>query len=187
MTVGPGVTVRRVDPTDGTLAETVAALVNRAYASAILEMWTVLFDRISVEAVADFVAAGELVVAELHGEPVGCVRYRDLDPDTGWFGLLATGPEHAGLGVGRMLVDAVEATAASAGHRWMELDLLIPAVATPHQSRLQSWYARLGYVEISREDFRMPDDVLAAAMRSPCVSIRERKRLNEPAPEARKE
>jgi hypothetical protein len=60
-------------------------------------------------------------------------------------------------------------------------------VATPHQARLQSWYARLGYVETSREDFRMPDDRLTIAMRSPCVTICERKALNGPVLEARKE
>ena len=180
MTADRDVAVRRIDPRDEDLAGSITALVNRAYAPAVLELWTILFDRVSADTVADYIAAGELLVAESKGTAIGCVRYRELDSDTGWFGLLATDPDHAGSGAARMLIDAVEEIAAATGHKWMELDLLIPAVATPHQSRLQDWYARLGYVEISREDFRMSDDALAAAVRSPCVAIRERKLLNSP-------
>jgi GNAT superfamily N-acetyltransferase len=168
-------------------SESIASLVNRAYAPAVLELWTVLFDRVSVDTVADYISAGEIVVAEVSGTRVGCVRYRELDADTGWFGLLSVDPDHAGAGVGRILVDAVESMAAGSGRQWMELDLLIPAVPTPHQTRLEDWYARLGYVEISRDEFRMPDGALAAAMRSPCVSIRERKLLKGPVSGSRKE
>jgi GNAT superfamily N-acetyltransferase len=181
------VAVRRIGPTEQHLAGSIAELVNRAYAPAVLELWTSPFDRVSADAVADYIVSGELLVAESDGTPIGCVRYRELDSDTGWFGLLAVDPVRTGSGVGRILVDAVEATAAGAGRTWMELDLLIPAVAMPRQSLLQDWYGRLGYVEISREEFRMRDDELSAAIRSPCVSVRQRKLLNEPARGIRKE
>lgn len=155
----------------------IAATVNRAFAPATLELWTTLFDRVSVRSVAEYIAAGEMVVAERDGALIGCVRYRDLDVDTGHFGLLATDPDSAGSGVGRTLVDTVEALAAAAGHRWMELHLLVPAVAAPRQSRLQDWYERRGYIEIDREDFHLDDHALDAAMRGPCALVRQRKRL----------
>jgi N-acetylglutamate synthase-like GNAT family acetyltransferase len=132
--------------------------------------------------VAGYIAARELVLAERDGTPVGCVRYRDQDEDTGWFGLLAADPDTAGSGVGRVPVEAVEAMARTAGHRWIERDLLIGSVATPHQSRLHDWYARRGYREIDRAAFRLSDDALAAALRWPCVSIRERKQLKQLGP-----
>lgn len=171
------IAVRRIEPSDEQLAVPIAAIVNRAFAPATLELWTTLFDRVSVQSVAEYIAAGEMVVAERDGALVGCVRYRDLDVDTGHFGLLATDPDSAGSGVGRTLVDTVEALAAAGGHRWMELHLLVPAVTTPRQSRLQDWYARRGYLEIDREDFLLEDHALDGAMRWPCALVRERKRL----------
>ena len=123
------------------------------------------------------VAAGEVFVAERLGRLLGCVQYRELDADAAWFGLLAVDPEAAGMGAGTALVEAVETAAASTGRRWIELDLLIPAVDAPHQARLQAWYQRRGCVEAERFDFQPSDASLAETMRAPCVSIRHRKQL----------
>ena len=153
------------------------ALINRAYASAILQLWTAAFDRVGHAEVAAMVAAGEVFAAERQGWLLGCVQYRELDAETSWFGLLAVDPDTAGVGAGTALVDAVEAEAASTGHQRIGLDLLTAGIDTPHQARLQAWYQRRGYVEVGRTDFEPDDASLARTMRAPCVSVRHRKTL----------
>ncbi len=171
------ISVRRVGAAELGRVAPITALINRAYSSAILQLWTVAFERVRPAEVTAMVAAGEVFVAERLGRLLGCVQYREIDADAGWFGLLAVDPESAGVGAGTALVEAVEAAAASTGHRRIELDLLIPAVDAPHQARLQAWYQRRAYVEVERIEFQASDASLAETMRSPCVSIRYRKQL----------
>jgi ribosomal protein S18 acetylase RimI-like enzyme len=74
---------------------------------------------------------------------VGCVRVeRDhREPDApAHLGMLAVRPEHQGLGIGRILVEAAEQLAS---RRWGagELQMLVLAPRT----ELIAWYERLGY------------------------------------------
>jgi len=169
--------VRRVATTERELAGPIAEVINRAYAPAISELWTISFDRVAEADVVDAIAAGEIVVAELDTRIVGSVRVRRVDTDTSWFGVLAVHPSVAGVGVARDLLDYIEEEALADGAGYMELDLLIPSDATSHQARLQRWYERRGYVEVSRTDFAPSDPAIADGLRSTCVSIVHRKIL----------
>jgi GNAT superfamily N-acetyltransferase len=177
MEVGQHVSVRKIEPDDQQMAAPITTLTNRAYAPAILELWTAGFDRVTRSEISAFIAAGEMAVAEQQRKLVGSVQVRDIDPSTSWAGLLAVDPGSSGAGIGRTLIESAERAAASRGRRWMEMELLIPAIETPHQARLQAWYRRRGYVEVGRADFTPADPAMLEAMRSPCVSVRHRKRL----------
>lgn len=85
-----------------------------------------------------------------HGQLVGAIRSRQLNPRTGWFGALAVDVAHGRQGVGAQLVAFAEAQARSAGASTMQLELLVPLHAHPHTERLAAWYARLGYREARR-------------------------------------
>jgi N-acetylglutamate synthase-like GNAT family acetyltransferase len=171
------ISVRRAEPNLVDLVASLTVLINRAYSPAILELWTAAFDRIQPADVAELFTTGSVFIAERRGEVIGCVHYRELAARTAWFGLLAVDPDAAGAGVGAVLVDAVETAAMSTGRSGIELDLLVPAIDTPHQSRLRDWYQRRGYRETSRTHFR-PDDVAREeTLRSPCMTVRYRKQL----------
>ncbi len=91
-----------------------------------------------------------LVAARMHGQLIGAIRSRQLNPRTGWFGALAVDVAHGGRGVGAQLVTFAEAQARAAGATTMQLELLAPLDAHPHTERLAAWYARLGYREARR-------------------------------------
>jgi GNAT superfamily N-acetyltransferase len=84
------------------------------------------------------------VIAERDGVAVGCVLYRDEGEDL-YFGRLSVLPDHRRSGVAEALVAAVEDEARARCARGV---LLGVRIALPGNQRL---FARLGYVEISRE------------------------------------
>lgn len=84
------------------------------------------------------------MIAERDGMAVGCVLYRNKGEDF-YFGRLSVLPNHRRSGVAEALVAAVEDEARTRGAQGV---LLGVRIALPGNQRL---FARLGYVEISRE------------------------------------
>ncbi|MGE3650275.1 MAG: GNAT family N-acetyltransferase, partial [Reyranellaceae bacterium] len=84
------------------------------------------------------------VIAERDGVAVGCVLYRDKGEDL-YFGRLSVLPDHRRSGVAEALVAAVEAEARARGAAGIVLGVRIALTGN------QRLFARLGYVEISRE------------------------------------
>lgn len=84
------------------------------------------------------------LVAERAGVAVGCVLFRDEGEDL-YFGRLSVLPDHRRSGVAEALVAAVEDEARARGAQGVHLGVRI---ALPGNQRL---FARLGYVEVSRE------------------------------------
>ena len=135
-------------------------------------------DRITFERVAGIVADGELAVARVDDRVVGSVLVRELDAETGYFGLLAVDPAEQKSGAGRALVRFAEDASRERGARAMELRLLVPRLGRDAGKQwLASWYERLGYCVIAREDFgeSHPDSV--PAMRTPLDILTFRKEL----------
>jgi GNAT superfamily N-acetyltransferase len=131
---------------DTTLMERITALVNDVYAVAEEGLWTDGATRTTVDEVAELTRAGEIVVARLRGEVVGCVRVQRLDEITGEFGMLAADPAHRGVGVGRELVRYAERKCRADGLGAIQLELLVPRDWThPTKEFLDAWYSRIGY------------------------------------------
>ncbi len=125
-------------------------MVNSAYVLAEQGMWHAGVARTTVAETVEAISRGEVVAARRHGQLVGAIRSRQLNPGTGWFGALAVDGAHGGKGVGAQLVAFAEAQARSSGATTMQLELLVPVHAHPHTERLAAWYARLGYREARR-------------------------------------
>jgi len=85
---------------------------------------------------------GELFIATIGGEAVGCVALRALDRTTIEMKRLYVRPSTRGAGLGKQLVEVAIATALQGGYRELRLDTL--ATMAP----AQALYRSLGFVEI---------------------------------------
>ncbi len=131
---------------DGALVAAITELVNAAYALGEEGIWRDGARRVTAAEMAGLIGAGELVVAILEREVVGCVRVRRLDGRTGELGMLAAAPRCWGSGLGRLLIEHAERLSRARGLDTMRLDLLVPTGPPhPHKERMHRWYARLGY------------------------------------------
>ncbi|GAA3523839.1 GNAT family N-acetyltransferase [Amycolatopsis ultiminotia] len=154
---------------DAALVATVTELVNSVYARAEEGLWAGPLERTTTTEVAGLVAAGEIVVARLDGRVVGCVRVRRLADDTGEFGMLAASAQVRGAGLGRALVRFAEERARTAGHRRMQLELLVPRRGThPMKEFLAGWYQRLGYRVVRTSTLEAAFPRLAGRSAVPC-------------------
>lgn len=89
---------------------------------------------------------GRLLLAEVAGEPIGCVALRPLGPAIAEMKRMWVEPGFGGHGIGRALAERVVAEAAAIGYLTMRLDTL------PERLRAaQHLYRSLGFVEI--EDY----------------------------------
>jgi GNAT superfamily N-acetyltransferase len=135
---------------DPDLVAAVVGLVNKVYDESEQGLWVDGAARTTADEVAAFIAAGEIVAAYLDGRLVGVVRTQRLDDATGEFGMLAADPSVRGQGIGRDLVRYAEDASRAHGHRFMQLELLVPrGWKLASKEFLAQWYARLGY-EVDR-------------------------------------
>ncbi|MBB4684293.1 GNAT family N-acetyltransferase [Amycolatopsis jiangsuensis] len=154
---------------DAALVAAVSTLINLVYAHSEEGLWTGSADRTAPGEIAGFVAAGEIAVARLGGRVVGCARVRSLDAGTGEFGLLAAAPAVRGTGLGRELVRFAEERGRAAGHRRMQLELLVPREGThPAKEFLDRWYRRLGYGVVGKSTLDADFPQLAPLLAVPC-------------------
>jgi GNAT superfamily N-acetyltransferase len=153
----PVLTVELLPPDaadDAALVADLSDRINRVYAVGEEGMWLEGAVRIQPAEVEASLRKGEIAVSRLDGRVVGSVRIRQLDSETGEFGLLVADPEHRGIGVGRELVRFAEEHARSRGLETMQLELLVPRDWThPAKQFLHDWYSRLGYRVVSSRDF----------------------------------
>jgi ribosomal protein S18 acetylase RimI-like enzyme len=132
-----------------TLADEVAALVNRVYDEAERGLWRDGATRTDAEEVEALLEAGELAGLRRDGRLAGVVRIRLLDDETGEFGMLAADPALRGQGIGRDLVAYAEAEVLATGRRIMQLELLVPREGTlASKEFLHAWYTRRGYEQV---------------------------------------
>jgi GNAT superfamily N-acetyltransferase len=128
-------------------SEVLAKLINEAF---IVEAFFKIGDRTSAEEVAALMRdGGEFLVID--GLPLsGCV-YLKCTGDRAYFGMLSIDPARQRQGLGRQLIDAVEARARERGCRAMDIHIV------DLREELPPYYRRLGYVENGTLPFSEPE------------------------------
>jgi GNAT superfamily N-acetyltransferase len=154
---------------DAQLIERITDLANAVYAVAEDGLWTDGAVRTTADEVAELTEAGEIAVARVDGQVVGCVRVQRFDERTGEFGMLAADPAHRGLGIGRELVRFAERKCRSEGLRTMRLELLVPRDwKHPSKEFLAAWYTRIGYRVVRTGTIDEAYPALAPLLATPC-------------------
>ena len=82
---------------------------------------------------------GLLLVAEIDGEPVGCGAWRAMGPGVVELKRLYVAPGHRRRGIAQVVLDALETSAARAGHRSVVLN------TGDRQPEALALYERAGY------------------------------------------
>ena len=119
-------------------APVLARLINDAF---IVEAFFKIGDRTRVDEVAGLMSDGEFLISTSpSGAIAGCV-YLTYRGERGYFGMLSIDPPRQGQGLGRRLIEAVEARARERGCRFMDIHIV------NLREELPGYYRRLGYVE----------------------------------------
>ncbi|MGA7380115.1 MAG: GNAT family N-acetyltransferase [Terriglobales bacterium] len=88
--------------------------------------------------------AGRLLLAEFRGELAGCVALHKFDRDICEMKRLYLRPRFRGMGLGRVLTEAIVAEARQLGYRRMRLDTVGPVMQDA-----VAMYRKLGFREIA--------------------------------------
>jgi GNAT superfamily N-acetyltransferase len=160
------------------LVDQLTALINRVYATAESGLWRDGTSRTTATEVAELIRAGQIAVAARDGRIVGSVRIHDVAEDASEFGLLVAAADQRSTGVGRALVDFVEARSRQRGLRAVQLELLVPrAWSHPSKEFLRTWYGRRGYRIIRTRSFDDAYPQLASLLATACDLEIHQKRL----------
>jgi predicted N-acetyltransferase YhbS len=130
-------------------------LINSAF---VIEQFFAPGPRISRDAINAQISTGVFLIADLEGEPAGCVFVNTTVP-TGYMGLLSVSLNRQGAGVGGRLVAAAEAACRAAGCSSIAIRVV------NLREELPPFYRARGY----REDGTAPFDGEGAVL--PCHFI----------------
>ena len=129
-------------------ASDVARLINAAF---VVEAFFKIGDRTTAADVAGLMnGGGEFLMLDEPSPLSGCV-YLKCDGERAYFGMLSIDPPKQRRGLGRRLIDAVEARARERGCRYMDIHIV------NLREELPPYYRRLGYVESGTAPFSDPD------------------------------
>ena len=95
---------------------------------------------VSPQVQANLVSQGRVMVAEVDGVAVGCLRWGMFWDEVPFMNLLLVVPERRGQGVGTTLIQAWETSQVAAGNSMV-------LTSTVSAERAQHLYRRLGYVD----------------------------------------
>jgi N-acetylglutamate synthase-like GNAT family acetyltransferase len=135
-------------------APVLARIINDAF---VVEAFFKIGDRTSADEISVLMnAGGEFLVVENPesgtgtGTMCGCV-YLKCSGDRAYFGMLSIDPVNQRRGLGRRLIDAVEARARERGCRGMDIHIV------NLREELPAYYRSLGYEEIGTLPFSDPE------------------------------
>jgi GNAT superfamily N-acetyltransferase len=139
-------------------AADLARIINDAF---VVEAFFKIGDRTSADEISELMRAGSefLVLDDVEpgtgtgtgtGTLLGCVCLTCIG-DHGYLGMLSIDPARQRRGLGRMLIDAVEARARELGCRVMDIHIV------NLREELPAYYRRLGYVESGTLPFSEPE------------------------------
>ncbi|HEY3043915.1 MAG TPA: GNAT family N-acetyltransferase [Vicinamibacterales bacterium] len=130
--------VKPIRPAVPQEAPVLARLINDAFK---VEAFFKIGDRTSDDEVLRMMGTGQFLVLEKpRGTIAGCVYLR-CQGDRAYFGMLSIEPSRQGGGLGRQLIDAVEARCRERGCRYVDIHIV------NLREELPGFYRRLGYVE----------------------------------------
>jgi GNAT superfamily N-acetyltransferase len=132
---GGGWTIR---VTTGADAPAVARLVNDAFK---IEAFFKIGDRTSDDEVRRLMASGEFLALEDRGGLLAACVYVKIRGDRGYFGMLSVAPSMQRRGLGRRMIEDVEARCQARGCRYVDIHLV------NLREELPAFYRRLGYAE----------------------------------------
>lgn len=154
-------------------------LINRVYDEAESGMWRRRGTRTNRDQIRGLLRDKRLILADLDGTIVGSVNVNIMDESVAEFGMLVADPDHRGMGIGSMLVNAAEEWARSMNRRTMRLELLTPRSWThPSKEFLKAWYTRLGYVPQFTEPLEKTHPELIQELATECDFTVWHKRLS---------
>jgi ribosomal protein S18 acetylase RimI-like enzyme len=116
----------------------IAALVNTAFQ---VEAFFKIGDRTSPAEILELMRDGEFLLLEDAGTTVGCVYLTASADGRAYFGMLSIDPSRQRQGLGRQLIEAVEARARERGCRYMDIHIV------NLREELPGFYRKFGYVE----------------------------------------
>lgn len=118
-------------------APELARLVNDAFK---VEAFFKIGDRTSAGEIVELMGAGEFLMLDDASGIAGCVYLKCCEARA-YFGMLSVDPSRQGQGIGRTLIDAVEALARARGCRYVDIRIV------NLREELPEFYRRFGYVE----------------------------------------
>jgi ribosomal protein S18 acetylase RimI-like enzyme len=113
---------------------------------------------VSGDVLAQLVTQGRVMVAEVDGAVVGCLRWGLFWDQVPFMNLLWVVAERRGRGVGTALVEAWESDQTAAGHAFV-------LTSTVSAETAQHFYRRLGYVDSGA--LLLPDEPAELFLRKP--------------------
>jgi ribosomal protein S18 acetylase RimI-like enzyme len=132
--MGP-IRFRFAEPKD---VDGILTVINAAFRQA--EAFLIDRDRVTRDAVQEFLQTGKFLLAEDGAKLLGCV-YVEQRGDRAYLGLLSVDPDRQNAGLGSTLMKAAEEYCAKAGAHFMDLQII------NLRDELPRFYCRLGYVE----------------------------------------
>ena len=133
--VRPVKPIRSAVPHD---APVLARLINDAFK---VEAIFKIGDRTSADEILRMMETGQFLVLEEPSGPIAGSVYLQFQGDRAYFGMLSIEPSRQGCGLGRLLIDAVEARSRERGCRAVDIHIV------NLREELPPFYRRLGYVE----------------------------------------
>ena len=128
-------------------APALARVINDAF---MVEAFFMIGERTSVDEILELMEAGEfLVTGDTAGAMTGCV-YLTCAGERAYFGMLSIDPPRQKSGLGRRLIDAVEARARARECRFMDIHIV------NLREDLAGYYGRLGYAAQGTLPFSHP-------------------------------
>jgi GNAT superfamily N-acetyltransferase len=149
--------------------ERIADIINSAYAECEKGFWLPGEVRTTVAEMSELTGIGEMAVARLMGQIVGCVRVRRIDQEMGELGMLSVDPKYQGQGIGRELVRFAEERCRKEQLRKTQLELLVSKEGHyPIKVILENWYVRLGYQVVDTKSVEALFPHVAQKLAIPC-------------------
>ena len=124
------------------------ALINSVYKTSEGEFWPTdgSYSRTNINEITDFISKGEMIVALLKDEIVGSVHVYPINETTLGFGMLTSSLRYRKMGIGNILLKAVECFAIENHYFTIQLELLKPIEFNhPEKEFLEKWYGKWGY------------------------------------------